>query len=61
LTGFPAQSIRAILTVLREEIMPRLERDAPGQPDSGTLEADPLRSQITLVFDRESYSSASPK
>ena len=45
-----------ILTVLREEIVPRLERDAPGQPDSGSLEADPLRSRFTLVFDREGYS-----
>jgi len=45
-----------ILSVLREEIVPRLERDAPGQPDSGSLEADPLRSRFTLVFDREGYS-----
>jgi hypothetical protein len=48
-----------ILTVLREEIVPRLEGDAPAQPDSSSLEADPLRSRFTLVRrlpDREGYS-----
>ena len=45
-----------ILSVLREEIVPRLKRDAPSQPDSAILAADPLRCRFTIVFDREGYS-----
>lgn len=45
-----------ILQVLREDIVPRLEREAPGQPGPAALEADPLLSRFTLVFDREGYS-----
>jgi hypothetical protein len=45
-----------ILSVLREEIVPRLERDAPSQPDPAMLEADPLQCRLTIVFDREGYS-----
>jgi len=45
-----------MLSVLREQIVPRLERDVPGQPDAAMLEADPLRCRFTLVFDREGYS-----
>ena len=45
-----------LLGVLREEIVPRLERDVPGQPDAAALQADPLRCRFTLVFDREGYS-----
>jgi len=47
-----------ILEVLREDIVPRLEREAPGQPDPAALEAEPLLSRFTLVFDREGYSPA---
>jgi hypothetical protein len=47
-----------IQQVLREDIVPRLEREAPGQPDPAVLEADPLSSRFTLVFDREGYSPA---
>ncbi len=45
-----------ILQVLREDIVPRLEREAPNQPHPAALEADPLLSRLTLVFDREGYS-----
>jgi hypothetical protein len=45
-----------ILEVLREDIVPRLLREAPGQPDTAALAADPLLSRFTLVFDREGYS-----
>ena len=45
-----------ILTVLREEIVPRLERDAPGQPDSGSWKPIHFAADSPLVFDREGYS-----
>lgn len=45
-----------MLAVLRDEIVPRLERDAPRQPDAATLQDDPLKSRFTMVFDREGYS-----
>jgi len=45
-----------MISVLREKIVPRLELEAPGQPDAAALESDPLSSRFTLVFDREGYS-----
>jgi hypothetical protein len=45
-----------LLEVLREEIVPRLLRDVPGQPSAEELEADPHRCRFVLVFDREGYS-----
>ena len=47
-----------MISVLRDEIVPRLEREAPGQPDAAALKADPRSSRFTLVFDREGYSPA---
>ena len=47
-----------MISVLRDDIVPRLEREAPGQPGAPALEADPLLSRFTLVFDREGYSPA---
>jgi len=44
-----------LLTVLEEEIVPRLERELPLQADRcGSTE--PLTPRFTLVFDREGYS-----
>lgn len=45
-----------LLRVLREDIVPRLLRDVPGQPSDEELAADPLRCRFALVFDREGYS-----
>lgn len=45
-----------LLSVLREDIVPRLLAEAPGQPSEAALAADPLRCRFTLVFDREGYS-----
>lgn len=47
-----------LLKVLEETIVPRLEKDVPGQPTEEALAADPLRHRFTLVFDREGYSPA---
>ena len=45
-----------LIKVLREEIIPRLKSDVPGQPTEQTLAQNPLLSRFTLVFDREGYS-----
>jgi len=44
-----------LIAVLRQSIVPRLLAQAP-QPEAQTLEADPLLSRLTLIFDREGYS-----
>jgi prepilin-type processing-associated H-X9-DG protein len=45
-----------LIHVLEQDILPRLLRDVPGQPDAEALEEDPLRHRFTVVFDREGYS-----
>lgn len=45
-----------LAAVLRNEIVPRLLAEVPGQPTQQQLEADPLRHRFTLVFDRQGYS-----
>ena len=45
-----------LLTVLEEEIVPRLERDIPHQPSLFDLKAQRTLPRFTLVFDREGYS-----
>jgi hypothetical protein len=45
-----------LLSVLRDQIVPRLKADVPNQPTEEQLEADPLLSRFTIVFDREGYS-----
>ena len=45
-----------LLSVLREHIAPRLKAEVPNQPTEKQLEADPLLSRFTIVFDREGYS-----
>jgi hypothetical protein len=47
-----------LLQVLEHRIVPRLEKDIPGQPSAEALAADPLRHRFTVVFDREGYSPA---
>lgn len=45
-----------LLRVLEEEIVPRLEKEVPGQPTAEALAADPHGHKFTLVHDREGYS-----
>ena len=45
-----------LIEVLRTDIVPRLLREAPGQPTEAQLQADPLLSRFTIVFDRQGYS-----
>ena len=45
-----------LLSVLREDIVPRLEADVPNQPTQEQLDAERLLSRFTIVFDREGYS-----
>lgn len=45
-----------LLNILRDEIVPALERDVPGQPTPQQLEDDPLLHCFTIVVDREGYS-----
>jgi prepilin-type processing-associated H-X9-DG protein len=45
-----------LLDTLESDIVPRLCRDVPGQPDVRELEENPYRSRFVLIFDREGYS-----
>jgi hypothetical protein len=45
-----------LIRVIEDEIVPRLDRDVPGQPSAQALAMDPLLHRFTLVFDREGYS-----
>jgi hypothetical protein len=47
-----------LIDVLREDIIPRLLRDVPGQPADEQLIADLTLHRFTIVFDREGYSPA---
>ena len=41
---------------LREEIVPRLLREVPGQPDERALADQPRAHRFVVIFDREGYS-----
>ena len=45
-----------LVKALREQIVPRLLREVPGQPTAEQLQADPRRHRFLLVFDREGSS-----
>jgi hypothetical protein len=45
-----------MLQVLKEEIIPRLDKDVPGQPTAEALVSNPKLHRYMLVFDREGYS-----
>lgn len=45
-----------LLSMLREEIVPRLLTDVPNQPSLAELEADSGLHRLVLLFDREGYS-----
>jgi len=47
-----------MLNVLRDDIVPRLLREVPGQPTDEQLSADRYECRFVLVFDREGYSPA---
>ena len=45
-----------LISVIEEDIVPRLMREVPNQPSQAALDADPYLHRFTLVFDREGYS-----
>jgi len=45
-----------LLQALRNDIVPRLAEEVPGQPSPEQLAENPLLHRFTLVFDREGYS-----
>lgn len=45
-----------LVQVLENTIIPRMEREIPGQPSLAEHEADPLLHRFTVIFDREGYS-----
>ena len=45
-----------LLEVLRNDIVPRLLKDVPGQPTEEELQADRYRARFVIIFDREGYS-----
>ncbi len=45
-----------MLKTLENDIIPRLLREVPGQPNKEQLMANPLLHRFVLVFDREGYS-----
>jgi Transposase protein len=45
-----------MLEALRNDILPRLLKDVPGQPTEEELKADRYRARFVVVFDREGYS-----
>ncbi len=47
-----------LLSMLREEIIPRLLEDVPNQPSLSALESDQALHRFVLLFDREGYSPA---
>jgi hypothetical protein len=47
-----------LLKTLRDDIVPRLLNEIPGQPTQEELEANPYLCRFVLVFDREGYSPA---
>lgn len=47
-----------LLKALREDIVPRLLVEVPGQPSQAELDANPYLARFTLICDREVYSPA---
>lgn len=45
-----------LIKMLRDEIVPRLEKDVPNQPSESELSKNPYISRFGIVFDREGYS-----
>jgi prepilin-type processing-associated H-X9-DG protein len=49
---------QGMLEALRNDIVPRLLQEVPGQPSAKELEDDPCLVRFTIIFDREGYSPA---
>ena len=49
---------QGMLEAIRNDIVPRLLEDVPGQPSQQELDSDPHRHRFVLLFDREGYSPA---
>jgi len=47
-----------MIDMMKNDIVPRLEKDVPEQPGESELEADPDICRFVIVFDREGYSPA---
>jgi len=47
---------QGMLEVLRNDVVPRLLNDVPGQPNEEQLKQDPYRARFVIIFDREGYS-----
>jgi hypothetical protein len=47
-----------ILEAIKNEIVPRLLQEVPGQPSEAELQADRYRARFVILFDREGYSPA---
>lgn len=47
-----------LLKVLRDDIVPKLLKDVPEQPNENNLEGDEKQHRFELIFDREGYSPA---
>ena len=45
-----------MLEALRNDVVPRLLKDVPGQPNEEQLKQDPYRARFVIIFDREGYS-----
>ncbi len=45
-----------MIQVIENDILPRLEKDVPNQPDCAMLAENPFSHRFTVVFDREGYS-----
>lgn len=45
-----------LVAMLREQIVPRLSREVPGQPSPEELQAQRWRARFLVIFDREGYS-----
>jgi len=46
----------SMIEVLKQDIIPRLEKDVPNQPDAALLLSDPHLHRFMIVYDRECYS-----
>lgn len=45
-----------LIKVLKQEIVPRLRKEVPGQPSEEQLKANPNLHRFIIIFDREGYS-----
>jgi transposase len=47
---------QGMLEVIRNEVVPRLLKEVPGQPSQAELDQDPYLHRFVILFDREGYS-----